>query len=184
MSILQVVDLEVKYHTREGTLTALRDTSFEVGEAEIVGVVGESGCGKSTVASSVMRLLPPNGEISGGQILFKEQDLCKLDQEGMRRLRGRDMAMIFQDAMTSLNPVFSIEQQMVDALRVHTSRDDQQTGLRERAVEMLDRVGISEPVSPPVFWRNAPENHDRHGPALQSCPFGRRRADVGAGRYP
>ena len=87
--VLQVRNLEVKYHTREGVLTALRDVSFEIGEAEILGVVGESGCGKSTVASAVMRLLPPNGELSGGEIRFKGRDLCQLDEEAMRGLRGR-----------------------------------------------------------------------------------------------
>ena len=145
--ILQVRNLEVKYHTREGILTAIRDASFEIGEAEILGVVGESGCGKSTVASAVLRLLPPNGELSGGEIWFKGRDLCQLDEEAMRGMRGRDLAMIFQDAMTSLNPVFSVEQQMVDALRAQRSIDDRagQKELRARAVEMLDRVGIPDP---------------------------------------
>ncbi|HSR34856.1 MAG TPA: ABC transporter ATP-binding protein [Anaerolineae bacterium] len=145
--LLQVRNLEVKYHTREGTLTAIRDASFDLHEAEILGVVGESGCGKSTMASAVMRLLPPNGEISSGQILFSGQDLCQLDEEGMRSLRGKDMAMIFQDAMTSLNPVFSVEQQMVDALKAQ-QLEGVQAGRRtprERAVEMLDRVGIPDP---------------------------------------
>ncbi len=142
-SVLQVKDLEIKYHTREGILTAIRDVSFDVGEAEIVGIVGESGCGKSTVASAVMRLLPPNGEITAGKILLRGQDLRKLDRESMRGLRGREMSMIFQDAMTSLNPVFSVEQQMVDALRAHQS-DGGRKGLRERAIEMLDRVGIPD----------------------------------------
>jgi peptide/nickel transport system ATP-binding protein len=144
--ILQVRHLEVRYHTREGTLTAIRDASFDVNQAEIVGVVGESGCGKSTVASAVMRLLPPNGEISGGQILLRGQDLLKLDPEGMSQLRGKELSMIFQDAMTSLNPVFSIEQQMVDALKVHRSANGGPLALRERAIEMLDRVGIPEPA--------------------------------------
>jgi len=145
-SVLQVKDLEIKYHTREGILTAIRDVSFDVGEAEIVGIVGESGCGKSTVASAVMRLLPPNGEITAGQIMLRGQDLRQLDQERMRQLRGQGMAMIFQDAMTSLNPVFSVEQQMVDALRAHQSDGGRQgrKALRERAVEMLDRVGIPD----------------------------------------
>ncbi len=144
--LLQVKNLEVKYHTRDGILTAIRDASFDVNPGEIVGVVGESGCGKSTVASAVMRLLPPNGEISGGQILLKGQDLCRLDQEALRKLRGKDMAMIFQDAMTSLNPVFSIEQQMVDALKVRQSGNGGQTALKERAIEMLNRVGIPDPA--------------------------------------
>lgn len=145
--VLQVRNLEVKYHTREGILTALRDVSFEIGEAEILGVVGESGCGKSTVASAAMRLLPPNGELSGGEIRFKGRDLCQLDEGAMRDLRGRDLAMIFQDAMTSLNPVFSVERQMVDALGAQRSSEDRagQKELRARAVEMLDRVGIPDP---------------------------------------
>lgn len=145
-ALFQVKDLEIKYHTREGTLTAIRDVSFEVGAGEIVGIVGESGCGKSTVASAVMRLLPPNGEITDGQILFHGQDLRRFDQRGMRQIRGKEMAMIFQDPMTSLNPVFSVEQQMVDALRAHwpgrEGRD--RNALRARAVEMLERVGIPD----------------------------------------
>ncbi|HEM47042.1 MAG TPA: ABC transporter ATP-binding protein, partial [Alphaproteobacteria bacterium] len=144
--LLQVIDLEVKYRTREGVLTAIRGARFEVNRGEIVGIVGESGCGKSTVASAVMRLLPPNGEISGGQILLHGEDLARLGQGEMRQLRGRDMSMIFQDAMTSLNPVFRIDQQMIDAQRAHmtslSERSDR--ALRGRAVQMLDRVGIPD----------------------------------------
>jgi peptide/nickel transport system ATP-binding protein len=147
-TVLEVRDLQVKYHTREGILTAIHAASFDIHQGEIVGVVGESGCGKSTIASAVMRLLPPNGEICGGQILFQGQDLCRLDEEGLRRLRGRDMAMIFQDAMTSLNPVFTIEQQMIDAQKAQISGGafKGQKGLRDRAVMMLDRVGIPDAV--------------------------------------
>jgi oligopeptide/dipeptide ABC transporter ATP-binding protein len=140
--LLKIVNLEIKYHTREGILTAVRDVSFDVNEGEMVGIVGESGCGKSTVASAVMRLLPPNGEITAGQILLKGQNLRQLDQETMRQIRGQEMSMIFQDAMTSLNPVFSIEQQMIDALGAH--RSGSRKTLRECAIEMLDRVGIPD----------------------------------------
>jgi peptide/nickel transport system ATP-binding protein len=145
-ALLQVQDLEVKYHTPAGVLTAIRHTSFEVNEAEIVGIVGESGCGKSTVASAVMRLLPPNGEITAGQILLRGRDLRRLDKEAMRSIRGRELAMIFQDPMTSLNPVFGIEGQMIDALRAHQEPGElkSQRVLRARAVEMLDRVGIPD----------------------------------------
>ncbi|MBN1316079.1 MAG: ABC transporter ATP-binding protein [Anaerolineales bacterium] len=145
-TLLQVKDLEIKYHTREGILTALRNVSFEIKVGEIVGIVGESGCGKSTVASSVLNLLPTNGEISGGQILFQGRDLRKVDEDGMRHIRGKDMSMIFQDPMTSLNPVFSIEHQMVDALRAHQrgSRPMNRRDARNRVVEMLDRVGIPD----------------------------------------
>jgi peptide/nickel transport system ATP-binding protein len=147
-SILRVQDLEIKYQTRDGILTALRNVGFEVRAGEIVGVVGESGCGKSTLASAVMRLLPPNGWISGGQIVFQGRDLCGLDEEEVRHLRGKDVSMIFQDPMTSLNPVFSIEEQMLDALRAsqgHGAQSQPERGtLREKTIQMLERVGISD----------------------------------------
>lgn len=141
--VLDVRDLEIKYHVREGTLTAVRNLNFTVGAGEIVGIVGESGCGKSTVASAIMRLLPPNGEISAGQMLFKGRDLCRLSQEEMRDIRGKDISMIFQDPLTSLNPVFRIKEQMLDAQRAHQSNANTKE-LLERAVRMLERVGIPD----------------------------------------
>ena len=123
--LLQIENLKVKYHTRDGILTAIRDVSFQVDPGEIVGVVGESGCGKSTIAATVMRLLPPNGEIAGGRMLFEGRDLCPLDEESMRKLRGKEISMIFQDPMTSLNPFFSVETQMMDALRAHRAAEGQ-----------------------------------------------------------
>ncbi|MBC7240525.1 MAG: ABC transporter ATP-binding protein, partial [Chloroflexi bacterium] len=98
---------------------------------------------KSTVASAIMRLLPPNGVISAGQILFKGRDLCRLSQEEMRDIRGKDISMIFQDPLTSLNPVFSIKEQMLDAQRAHQPKADAKE-LLERAVRMLERVGIPD----------------------------------------
>jgi peptide/nickel transport system ATP-binding protein len=141
-----VEDLKIRYHTREGILTAIRNVSFEIAEREIVGIVGESGCGKSTLSSAIMRLLPSNGEIAGGRILFQDHDLRQLDQDAMREIRGKDVAMIFQDAMTSLNPVFSIREQMVDALRAHPVVRQPQSRKRliTRAVDMLDRIGIAD----------------------------------------
>ncbi|MBC7241704.1 MAG: ABC transporter ATP-binding protein [Anaerolineae bacterium] len=141
--VLDVRNLEIKYHVRDGTLTAVRNLSFTVGAGEIVGIVGESGCGKSTVASAIMRLLPPNGVISAGQILFQGRDLCRLSQEEMRDIRGKDISMIFQDPLTSLNPVFSIKEQMLDAQRAHQPKADTKE-LLERAVRMLERVGIPD----------------------------------------
>jgi peptide/nickel transport system ATP-binding protein len=141
--VLQVRDLEIKYHTRDGILTALRNVSFDIAPREIVGIVGESGCGKSTVAAALLRLLPPNGEISQGQIVFQGQDLRSLDEENMRQLRGKEISMIFQDPMTSLNPYFTIETQMLDALRAHRPAGDR-SDLRQQAVQILDRVGIPD----------------------------------------
>lgn len=139
-------DLEIKYHTRQATLTAVRHVNFEVKRAQIVGLVGESGCGKSTIASAVMRLLPPNGEISGGEMLFNGRDLLRMNEDEMRQVRGRDISMIFQDPMTSLNPVFSIEQQMVDAILAHPIKGQSisRNEARERAIRMLNRVGIPD----------------------------------------
>lgn len=142
----KAVNLEIKYRTRQATLTAVRNVNFEVKRGQIVGLVGESGCGKSTIASAVMRLLPPNGEISGGEMLFKGRDLLRMREDEMRQVRGRDISMIFQDPMTSLNPVFSIEQQMIDTIQAHppNSRPISRGEARERAIRMLDKVGIPD----------------------------------------
>jgi oligopeptide/dipeptide ABC transporter ATP-binding protein len=142
-TLLSVEGLEVVYHRRHGPLQALHDLSFAVEPSEIVGIVGESGCGKSTLSSALMRLLPPNGEITGGRILFRGADVARLDDEALRRLRGPGMAMIFQDPLTSLNPTFTIGTQLVDAQRAHCSRRGTRDP-RARAVEMLARVGIPD----------------------------------------
>jgi peptide/nickel transport system ATP-binding protein len=142
-AVLDVKGLGIKYHTRDGILTAIRDVDFTVGERQIVGIVGESGCGKSTVAAALLRLLPPNGEISAGRLLFKGQDLRQLTEDQMRDLRGTQISMIFQDPMTSLNPVFSIETQMLDALKAHNPKSSE-AQLRARALQMLERVGIPD----------------------------------------
>ncbi|MEJ2340321.1 MAG: ABC transporter ATP-binding protein, partial [Gemmatimonadales bacterium] len=144
-SLLEIQGLEVTYHTQEGQLKALHDVSFEVHPGEIVGIVGESGCGKSTVASSLLRLLPPNGEISAGKMRFQERDLRALSAEQLRRMRGPEMAMIFQDPMTSLNPVFTIGNQMADIQRAHARGGgaDSKT-MRRLSLEMLEQVGIPD----------------------------------------
>ena len=142
----RAANLEIKYHTRQATLTAVRNVNFEVRRAQIVGLVGESGCGKSTIASAVMRLLPPNGEISGGEMLFNGRDLLRMNEDEMRQVRGCDISMIFQDPMCSLNPVFSVEQQMVDAILAHPPNKQpiSRSDAHERAVAMLNRVGIPD----------------------------------------
>jgi peptide/nickel transport system ATP-binding protein len=142
----QAVNLEIKYHTRQATLTAVRAASFEVERGQIVGLVGESGCGKSTIASAIMRLLPPNGQISGGELLFKGRDLRQMSEAEMQSIRGREISMIFQDPIVSLNPVFSIEDQMVDAILAHPPYDRpiSRGEARQRAISMLDKVGIPD----------------------------------------
>ncbi|MCU0510237.1 MAG: ABC transporter ATP-binding protein [Anaerolineae bacterium] len=142
--LFEVRDLAIKYHTRDGILTAISGVDFDVHPGEIVGVVGESGCGKSTVAAAVMRLLPPNGEIAAGSMMFQGRDLARLTDEEMRKVRGKEISMIFQDPMTSLNPFFSVETQMLDALRAHPTTAAGQNP-RDLAIAMLKRVGIPDP---------------------------------------
>jgi oligopeptide transport system ATP-binding protein len=139
--LLSVRDLVVRFRTREGTVHAVNGISFDLDAGETLGLVGESGCGKSVTNLAIMRLLPkPAGRIEGGQVLFAGEDLVTLEESGVRALRGRELAMIFQDPMTSLNPVLTIQEQLVETIRAHrkVSVDD----ARRRAVDLLARVGI------------------------------------------
>jgi len=142
--LLEIRGLTVSYATGKGRLQALRHVGFRVPEGRIVGIVGESGCGKSTLIASVMRLLAPNAQVDGGAIVFKGKDLLNLPPEDMRALRGSEISMVFQDPMTSLNPVLTIGRQMADVQhRARTSRTDKNS----RALTMLERVGIPDPAS-------------------------------------
>src|SRR5512140_892307 len=120
MHLLSISDLVVRFRTHDGTVHAVNGVSFDLDEGETLGLVGESGCGKSVTNLAVMRLLPkPAGHIEGGQVIFETQDLTALSEAEMRDLRGREIAMIFQDPMTSLNPVLTVEEQMVETIRAH-----------------------------------------------------------------
>jgi peptide/nickel transport system ATP-binding protein len=141
-ALLEVEGLGIGYHVGGGLLQALSDVSFSVAPGEIVGVVGESGCGKSTLSSALLRLLPPNGQITGGRIALRGRDLRELSNDEMRDLRGRELAMIFQDPLTSLNPTFSIGRQMVDVQRAHSNIG--RSELRRRAIDLLGRTGIPD----------------------------------------
>lgn len=145
-AILEVENLSITYHTREAKLSAVRDVNFTVEQGKIVGLVGESGCGKSSIALALMRLLPPNGIVSTGKMIFQGQDLLTLKESAMREVRGHQISMIFQDPMTSLNPVFSVEPQMVDAILAHAPQDQRlsRAAARQKAIEMLERVGIPD----------------------------------------
>jgi peptide/nickel transport system ATP-binding protein len=144
-SLLEVRELGVTYHTNKGNLKALHDVGLQVRGSEIVGVVGETGCGKSTVAAAILHLLPPNGEIIAGEIRFRGRDLRAASEEELRNLRGREMAMIFQDPMCSLNPVFTIGTQMLDIQCAHREADSLRRGeMYERAIAMLEQVGIPD----------------------------------------
>jgi oligopeptide transport system ATP-binding protein len=139
--LLAVRNLRTQFRTQDGVVKAVDGVSFDIGKGETLGVVGESGCGKSVTALSIMRLIPdPPGRIVEGEIEFDGRDLLKLKDEDMRRVRGRRIAMIFQDPMTSLNPVLTISRQLTEALELHLKMSHR--AARERAVELLDLVGI------------------------------------------
>jgi oligopeptide transport system ATP-binding protein len=142
-TILEVKDLKTRFHTPEGTVYAVNSISFEVAEGETLAVVGESGCGKSVTMLSILRLIPiPPGEIVSGQVKYHNIDLLQLSEESMEEVRGKEIAMVFQDPMTSLNPVLSIGRQLTETLRTHTNMNAQQA--RARASELLEWVGIPD----------------------------------------
>ena len=141
--VLEVGDLRTWFHTGAGVGRAVDGLSFHLGRGETLGLVGESGCGKSVAALSVLRLVAPPGRIEGGRVRFRGRDLLGLAEEEMRGLRGREIAMIFQEPMTSLNPVLTCGDQIAEAVRRHQAAGRQEA--RERAVEMMRRVGIPAP---------------------------------------
>jgi len=144
MPLLSIRDLVVRFRTHDGTVFAVNGVSFDLDEGETLGLVGESGCGKSVTNLAVMRLLPaPAGRIEGGRVYFEDEDLIALDESEMRDLRGKEIAMIFQDPMTSLNPVLTIEEQMVETIKAHKKVTAKEA--RARAVELLTMVGIAQP---------------------------------------
>jgi oligopeptide transport system ATP-binding protein len=142
-NILEVKNLKTSFFTHLGEVQAVRGSSFTMKKGDILGIVGESGSGKSVTALSVIKLIEEPGRIKEGQIIFDGKDITHLTNTQMSDVRGDDIAMIFQDPMTSLNPVFSIENQMVEVLRRHTNVSKKEA--RKRAIEMLELVGIPEP---------------------------------------
>ena len=142
--LLSIQELVVKFRTREGTIHAVNGVTFDMEAGERLGLVGESGCGKSVTSLATMRLLPqPAGKIEGGRVVFDGLDLSTLSEREMRELRGREIAMIFQDPMSSLNPVLTIEEQLIETIQAHRKVD--KDAARKRAIELLAMVGIPEP---------------------------------------
>jgi len=143
-TLLQVRNLTTQFFTSSGTVRAVDNVTFHVDEGETVAVVGESGCGKSVSALSILRLVPwPPGKIVGGSINFRGQNLLEMGDEDIRRVRGREISMVFQEPMTSLNPVLSIGLQLTETMQHHLGLSSAQA--LKRAVELLEMVGISEP---------------------------------------
>ncbi len=142
--LLEVNELKTYFYTYEGVARAVDGVTYHLDPGEALGIVGESGCGKSVTASSIMRIVPdPPGRIVGGQILFQGQDLTQLSQKAMRRIRGRSIAMIFQEPMTSLNPVYTVGNQIAEMFILHRGMN-KRTAM-DASVEMLDRVQIPAP---------------------------------------
>ena len=141
--LLDVRDLRVSFPMANGMTEAVRGVSFSVAPGEAIGIVGESGSGKSVSALAVMRLVAQPGRITGGEILFAGRDLAAFDEKAMRTVRGRHISMVFQDPLSSLNPAFTIGQQLVDTVRAHRPAATREAA-RDRAVEVLELVGITE----------------------------------------
>lgn len=141
--LLAIENLDLRFASDRGELQALHGVSLTVNEGEVVGLVGESGCGKSITAAAVLGLLPmPPARIAGGRVVYKGRELLALPDREMRRIRGPEIAMIFQEPMTALNPVFTVGSQMVDVLRRHQSLS--RRAARTQAIDWLDRVGIAD----------------------------------------
>ena len=142
--IMDVRDLRTYFFTSKGTVKAVDGVSFKVGEKEAVGIVGESGCGKSTVAFSIMRLIPsPPGRIVAGEVLLKDRDLLRLTDDKMRQISGKEVSMIFQDPMTFLNPLMKVGRQIVEVISLHQGLDLQAS--KKKAIELLKLVKMPLP---------------------------------------
>ena len=143
MNLLEVRNLSTYFFQEDGTVKAVDDVSYDLEEGETLALVGESGCGKSVSALSIMQLVPdPPGRIVNGEVIFNDIDLAKVSEQQMREVRGKEIAMIFQEPMTSLNPVLTIGRQLTEALELHLGMTGAEA--RDRAVELLDMVGIPE----------------------------------------
>jgi peptide/nickel transport system ATP-binding protein len=142
-SILNVTNLRTHFSTRAGLVKSVDGVSFNIREGELLGLVGESGCGKSITALSIMRLIAPPGRITGGSIKFKGEELTTASAERLRELRGNDIAMIFQDPMTSLNPVFTVGEQIAEALRLHRKLDKKKAW--QAAIDAMRELSIPSP---------------------------------------
>ena len=143
--LLEIDNLTTRFYTEDGVVHAVNGITFDLDEGESMAIVGESGSGKSVSMKSIMGIIPsPPGRIEDGRVMFNERDLLKLSNDEMRRVRGREMAMIFQDPMTSLNPVLTVGMQLTEALVMHLGMKQEQAD--ERAAELLTLVGVGNPA--------------------------------------
>ncbi|RKY13746.1 MAG: ABC transporter ATP-binding protein, partial [Planctomycetota bacterium] len=142
--LLSIKNLSTHFQTEQGLVRAVQDVSFDIPAGKTLAVVGESGCGKSVTALSVMQLIPyPPGKIVEGEVVFDGESLLDASESRMRQIRGNEIAMIFQEPMTSLNPVFTVGNQIVEAVKLHQKKSGSQA--RDMAVDMMRKVGIADP---------------------------------------
>ncbi len=174
--LLDVDALSVRFETDDGVVQAVDELSFELAEREVLGIVGESGCGKSVSLMSLLRLLPPSAKVTG-TARFDGVDLLSAPTKQIRRIRGREIAFVFQEPMTSLNPSFRVGRQIAEVLERHL--DLSRRAADRRAVELLDLVRIP---APDRRVREYPHQHDRHGARVRSEGARRGRADDRARR--
>ena len=144
-SALTISGLQTKFHTPQGELTAVDGVDLTVPRGSIVGLVGESGCGKSVTALSVLGLVPAGGQVTAGEICFQGRDLRRLSEKERRKLRGDRLAMIFQDPMTSLNPVYPVGRQVAEVLRLHRGMD--RKSAKAKTIDLFRQVGIPDPAA-------------------------------------
>ncbi len=140
--VLEIKNLEVEYSVRAGVVKAVDNVSLPVYRGEALGLVGESGCGKSTLGRAILRLVSVPGEITGGQIFFQGKDLLSLSEREMAKIRGKHISMVFQDPMTSLNPLMRIDEHIIETIRTHEKHVTKEQA-RQRAAELIDRLGIT-----------------------------------------
>ena len=146
--LLEVKDLKVSFFTDLGETQAVKDAGFAIEEGDFFGIVGESGSGKSVTTKSILRLGPSNCKIMGGEILFQGEDILKKSEAELREIRGGEIAMIFQDSLSALNPVYTVGNKMVELIRRHTSMTKKEA--KARVLELLTAVGITDPEKPCV----------------------------------
>ena len=184
MALLELQNLKVYYRTRMGQARAVDDVTFSVQAGGTLGLVGESGCGKTTIAKAIMRLLPKNGSIAGGRIMFNGRDLAVLNPDEIRRYRWEEIAMISQSAMNALNPVARIGEQLIEAMRAHrkVSRAQAEVRLAEVVRPGRDQPGAGPGLPSPVLRRDETAGGHRHGPAPGAGFDPGRRTDHRPGR--
>ena len=185
--VLDVNDLHVSFDTYAGEVQAVRGVTFQLHEGEVLAIVGESGCGKSVTAQTIMKLNPmPPARIPQGEVHLGEHDIVKASEKEMQQLRGKEVSMIFQDPMTCLNPTKQVGKQIVEAIRHHQNLSAKEA--KEQAIKYLKLVNIpnaeerAKQYPHRVLRRHAPARHDCHGPLLQPQGAHCRRAHHGLGR--